>query len=80
MYYYYLTIEPIAIFIYFQFIIFRCRDFLMKSISRNPFFGDQYNNLKLISIRDKYDPSSLFVVASGLGSERWDKELICRQS
>ena len=52
----------------------------MKSISRNPFFGDQYNNLKLISIRDKYDPSSLFVVASGLGSERWDKELICRQS
>ena len=45
---------------------------------KKSFFGDHYN--KLESIKDKYDPSSLFVVASGLGSERWDKELICRQS
>jgi len=40
------------------------------------YFGDHYN--KLESIKDEYDPSSLFVVASGVGSEKWDEELICR--
>ena len=42
------------------------------------FFGDHYNELE--SIKDKYDPCSLFVVASGVGSEKWDKELICMVS
>ncbi|KAF9260675.1 FAD-binding domain-containing protein [Marasmius fiardii PR-910] len=40
------------------------------------YFGDHYD--KLLSIKDKYDPQELFVVASGVGSDRWDAELVCR--
>ncbi|KAF8553169.1 FAD-binding domain-containing protein [Imleria badia] len=40
------------------------------------FFGSHYSTLK--SIKDKYDPNRLFVVAEGVGSEDWNKNLTCR--
>ncbi|KAL4064183.1 hypothetical protein V8B97DRAFT_2105927 [Scleroderma yunnanense] len=40
------------------------------------FFGSHYSQLK--GIKDKYDPYRLFVVAEGVGSEEWNKELTCR--
>ncbi|KAK7024262.1 hypothetical protein VNI00_016479 [Paramarasmius palmivorus] len=39
------------------------------------FFGSHYE--KLEAIKDVYDPSGLFVVAEGVGSERWDELLNC---
>ena len=36
------------------------------------------SHAKLKEIKDKYDPYRLFVVAKGVGSEEWDKELTCR--
>ncbi|KAF8800845.1 FAD-binding domain-containing protein [Phlegmacium glaucopus] len=44
---------------------------------KKSFFGDHYD--KLETIKDKYDPTSLFVVASGVGSDEWDGELVCRR-
>ncbi|KAL0058501.1 hypothetical protein AAF712_014818 [Marasmius tenuissimus] len=41
------------------------------------FFGDHYN--RLMEIKDQYDPSELFLVANGVGSDRWDKGLNCRR-
>jgi hypothetical protein len=29
-------------------------------------------------IRDAYDPQGLFIVAEGVGSEKWDSSLNCR--
>lgn len=43
---------------------------------KKSFFGSHYD--KLESIKVKYDPASLFVVASGVGSEKWDEELVCK--
>ena len=43
---------------------------------RRAFFGDHYE--QLLAIKKKYDPRSLFVVAKGVGSEKWDEELLCR--
>ncbi|KAJ3520405.1 hypothetical protein NM688_g9166 [Phlebia brevispora] len=40
------------------------------------FFGSHYERLKFI--KEKYDSASLFVVASGVGSEDWDASLNCR--
>ncbi|KIJ16136.1 hypothetical protein PAXINDRAFT_11181 [Paxillus involutus ATCC 200175] len=40
------------------------------------FFGSHYSTLK--GIKDKYDPLKIFVVAEGVGSEDWNKELTCR--
>ncbi|KIJ60446.1 hypothetical protein HYDPIDRAFT_117153 [Hydnomerulius pinastri MD-312] len=40
------------------------------------FFGSHYGTLK--GIKDKYDPYKLFVVHEGVGSEEWNKDLICR--
>lgn len=40
------------------------------------FFGSHYSTLK--AIKDKYDPKRLFVVAEGVGSEDWNKNLTCR--
>jgi len=39
------------------------------------FFGEHY--AKLEAIKDQYDPAGLFVVAEGVGSERWDEDLNC---
>jgi len=40
------------------------------------FFGSHYATLK--DIKEKYDPLKLFVVAEGVGSEDWNKQLTCR--
>ncbi|KIJ63201.1 hypothetical protein HYDPIDRAFT_93112 [Hydnomerulius pinastri MD-312] len=40
------------------------------------FFGSHYAALK--TIKDKYDPHRLFIVAEGVGSEDWNTELTCR--
>ncbi|KAK1230625.1 hypothetical protein PQX77_006277, partial [Marasmius sp. AFHP31] len=40
-------------------------------------FGDHYD--RLLEIKDHYDPEGLFVVASGVGSERWDDGLKCQR-
>ncbi|KAJ7187726.1 FAD-binding domain-containing protein [Mycena pura] len=39
------------------------------------FFGPNY--AKLSQIKSKYDPNDLFIVAAGVGSERWDEWGIC---
>ncbi|KAJ7633739.1 FAD-binding domain-containing protein [Mycena rosella] len=39
------------------------------------FFGPNY--AKLTKIKAKYDPDDLFIVAAGVGSERWDKWGLC---
>ncbi|GLB39903.1 putative oxygen-dependent FAD-linked oxidoreductase family protein [Lyophyllum shimeji] len=44
---------------------------------KKSFFGPHYQRLK--SIKAKYDPDTLFIVASGVGSEDWDGELNCRR-
>ena len=40
------------------------------------FFGSHYPILKAIKLL--YDPTSLFVVKEGVGSEDWDADLHCR--
>ncbi|KAK7001890.1 hypothetical protein R3P38DRAFT_3283703 [Favolaschia claudopus] len=40
------------------------------------FFGPNY--AKLTQIKAKYDPEDLFIVAAGVGSERWDEFGMCR--
>ncbi|KAF9262893.1 FAD-binding domain-containing protein [Marasmius fiardii PR-910] len=40
------------------------------------FFGNHYD--RLLEIKDRYDPNELFAVAEGVGSERWDDSLNCR--
>ncbi|KAF7339098.1 FAD-binding domain-containing protein [Mycena venus] len=39
------------------------------------FYGPNYS--KLSAIKSKYDPLDLFIVASGVGSERWDEWGLC---
>ncbi|KAJ8082048.1 hypothetical protein PM082_007894 [Marasmius tenuissimus] len=41
------------------------------------YFGDHYE--RLLEIKDKYDAKGLFVVAAGVGSERWNDGLNCRK-
>jgi len=40
------------------------------------FFGPNYS--KLSAIKTKYDPTDLFIVKAGVGSERWDSDGLCR--
>ena len=40
-------------------------------------FGDHYD--KLVCIKKKYYPTSLFIVASGVGSDKWNEQLVCRR-
>ncbi|KAF7335406.1 FAD-binding domain-containing protein [Mycena venus] len=42
---------------------------------KTTFYGPNY--AKLSAIKSKYDPSDLFIVAAGVGSERWDTWGIC---
>ncbi|EEB98687.1 hypothetical protein MPER_01761 [Moniliophthora perniciosa FA553] len=44
---------------------------------QHTFFGNHYD--RLLAIKDQYDPSGLFVVPEGVGSERWDESLNCRK-
>jgi hypothetical protein len=41
------------------------------------FFG-QANYPRLSYVKSKYDPTDLFIVHSGVGSERWDQNGLCR--
>lgn len=40
------------------------------------FFGANYP--RLLHVKKLYDPDDLFIVAAGVGSERWDAAGICR--
>ncbi|KAF7368363.1 FAD-binding domain-containing protein [Mycena venus] len=40
------------------------------------FYGPNY--AKLSAIKARYDPEDLFIVARGVGSERWDEWALCR--
>ncbi|KAK7470124.1 hypothetical protein VKT23_001565 [Stygiomarasmius scandens] len=48
---------------------------LYESDPQHTFFGDHYERLE--EIKDRYDPSGLFIVVEGVGSERWDSSLNC---
>lgn len=39
------------------------------------FFGPNYP--KLSAIKRKFDPTDLFIVTAGVGSERWDSDGLC---
>ncbi|KAG7440497.1 FAD-binding domain-containing protein [Guyanagaster necrorhizus] len=43
---------------------------------RTTFFGPNYPRLD--DIKRRYDPMDLFIVAAGVGSDRWDKDGLCR--
>ncbi|KAF5374368.1 hypothetical protein D9758_004525 [Tetrapyrgos nigripes] len=43
---------------------------------QHTFFRDHYNRLE--EIKGTYDPKDLFIVAEGVGSERWDPTLNCK--
>ncbi|KAJ7812363.1 hypothetical protein B0H14DRAFT_3752549 [Mycena olivaceomarginata] len=43
---------------------------------QSTFFGPNY--AKLSDIKAKYDPHDLFIVAAGVGSERWDEWGLCK--
>lgn len=45
---------------------------------KKSFFGSHYNRLE--DIKAKYDPNDLFLVAEGVGSEKWDQSLNCRKN
>ena len=44
---------------------------------QNTFFGSD-NYPRLVDIKSKYDPTDLFIVKAGVGSERWDEDGFCR--
>jgi len=46
---------------------------LYKKDFKKLFFGSHYNPLE--NIKAKYDPNDLFLVAEGVGSEKWDQSL-----
>jgi hypothetical protein len=49
---------------------------LYEDNPKETFFGRHYDKLK--EIKSIYDPIDLFLVAEGVGSDQWDKELKCR--
>ncbi|KAK1222575.1 hypothetical protein PQX77_014567 [Marasmius sp. AFHP31] len=49
---------------------------LYEPNSQWTYFGKHYDGL--LGIKGQYDPQGLFVVAFGVGSERWDDSLNCR--
>ncbi|KIK57397.1 hypothetical protein GYMLUDRAFT_46272 [Collybiopsis luxurians FD-317 M1] len=42
------------------------------------FYGSQANYARLEKVKAKYDPGDLFIVAAGVGSERWNEAGFCR--
>lgn len=56
--------------------LYRTQASLYESDPKKTFFGSHYD--KLLAIKEKYDPYDLFVVAEGVGSDKWDAELNCR--
>ncbi len=43
---------------------------------KTTFFGPNYPRLE--DIKGKYDPKDMFIVAAGVGSEKWDEDGLCR--
>jgi phage terminase large subunit len=42
------------------------------------FYGSQAKYNRLLKVKKTYDPKDLFIVAAGVGSERWDSYGLCR--
>jgi Berberine and berberine like len=49
---------------------------VLESDFQNVFYGSNY--ARLSQIKSKYDPNDLFIVRTGVGSERWDSYGLCR--
>jgi hypothetical protein len=49
---------------------------LFESNWQTVFYGENYPRLS--AIKTKYDPTDLFIVQTGVGSERWDSYGLCR--
>ncbi len=43
---------------------------------KTTFFGPNYPRLE--DIKGRYDPKDMFIVAAGVGSDKWDKDGLCR--
>lgn len=43
---------------------------------QHTFSSDHYE--QLLNIKAKHDPVDRFVIVEGMGSEKWDGELVCR--
>ncbi len=43
---------------------------------KTTFFGPNYPRLE--DIKRRYDPKDMFIVAAGAGSDKWDKDGLCR--
>ncbi|PBK71142.1 FAD-binding domain-containing protein [Armillaria solidipes] len=43
---------------------------------KTTFFGPNYPRLE--DIKRRYDPKDMFIVAAGVGSDRWDKDGLCK--
>jgi len=39
------------------------------------YYGEHYERLK--EVKERYDRDGLFIVSTGVGSERWDKDGVC---
>ncbi|CAL1695780.1 unnamed protein product [Somion occarium] len=50
---------------------------LFETDFQQTFFGNHYHKLK--AIKKRYDPTDLFIVPKGVGSEDWDEQLHCRR-
>ncbi|KAJ7020167.1 FAD-binding domain-containing protein [Mycena alexandri] len=48
---------------------------VMEADFQTTFYGPNYR--KLSAIKSKYDPNDLFIVTTGVGSERWDEWGLC---
>ena len=42
------------------------------------FFGEK-NYQRLSQVKSSYDPTDMFIVGAGVGSERWDTDGLCRR-
>ncbi|KAH7906448.1 hypothetical protein BJ138DRAFT_630614 [Hygrophoropsis aurantiaca] len=50
---------------------------IFEPTPQQTYFGSHYRKLK--QIKKKYDPTGLFIVAAGVGSEDWGDDLNCRR-
>ncbi|TCD64436.1 hypothetical protein EIP91_004081 [Steccherinum ochraceum] len=50
--------------------------YMHEANPQQTFFGSHYE--RLLAIKAKYDPRSLFIVGQGVGHEQWDDSLNCR--
>jgi hypothetical protein len=45
---------------------------------QHTFFGSDDSYQRLVDIKSRFDPTDLFIVKAGVGSERWDEDGFCR--